>query len=294
MLADRLRQAATVKGVSGQQAYTTAGTYTFTVPAGVTSVSVLCVGGGQGGSNQIGGPGGDGGSLSYKNSITVSPGENCTVTVGDKSNGSTDTASAASDSSFVLSNASLEVMAKGGGSSSSNIGTAYAGGIGKESGSTSRKGGGGAGGYSGVGGNGGENTTSGSSGSGGGGGGGGGAGFAYIWYLDGTERYGGGGGGGVGILGSGSNGAGGAAGVNVEGGGGGGGGGGSSGSNGGSSSSVYGASGGAYGGGGGTGGSFTDSNTLVTTYYAGGNGAVGAVRIIWGAGRSYPSNAANV
>jgi hypothetical protein len=32
----------------------------------------------------------------------------------------------------------------------------------------------------------------------------------------------------------------------------------------------------------------------VTTGYQGGNGAVGAVRIIWGAGRSYPSNAANV
>jgi hypothetical protein len=29
-------------------------------------------------------------------------------------------------------------------------------------------------------------------------------------------------------------------------------------------------------------------------YGTGGSGAVGAVRIIWGDGRSYPSNAANV
>lgn len=36
-------------GVFGQQAYTTAGTYTFTVPAGVTSICVVCVGGGGGG-----------------------------------------------------------------------------------------------------------------------------------------------------------------------------------------------------------------------------------------------------
>ena len=35
--------------VGGQQAYTTAGTYTFTVPDGVLSVSVVCVGGGSGG-----------------------------------------------------------------------------------------------------------------------------------------------------------------------------------------------------------------------------------------------------
>ena len=30
----------------GQQAYTTAGTYSWVAPAGVTSVSVVCVGGG--------------------------------------------------------------------------------------------------------------------------------------------------------------------------------------------------------------------------------------------------------
>ncbi len=31
---------------SGQQAYTTAGTFSWTAPAGVTSVCVVCVGGG--------------------------------------------------------------------------------------------------------------------------------------------------------------------------------------------------------------------------------------------------------
>jgi len=34
---------------ASQQAYTTAGTYSWTCPEGVTSVSVVCVGGGGGG-----------------------------------------------------------------------------------------------------------------------------------------------------------------------------------------------------------------------------------------------------
>jgi hypothetical protein len=48
--------------------------------------------------------------------------------------------------------------------------------------------------------------------------------------------------------------------------------------------------GGNYGGGGG--GGYYDSSTST---YKGGNGAGGAVRIIWGAGRSFPStNTGNV
>ena len=54
--------------VVGQQAYTSAGTFSWTAPDGVTSVSVICVGGGGGGSQS----GGGGGELRYKNNISVS------------------------------------------------------------------------------------------------------------------------------------------------------------------------------------------------------------------------------
>lgn len=87
---------------------------------------------------------------------------------------------------------------------------------------------------------------------------------------------GGAGGGGVGLYGQGTNGAGGPASGNE---------GGKGGSNGsGASYSVnIGTSGGAYGGGGGGGYSYSG--------FLAGNGASGAVRIIWGTGRSFPSNA---
>ena len=65
-------------GNVGQQEYTTAGTYTWVCPAGVTSVSVVCIGGGGTG----GAYGGSGGSLAYKNNITVSPGTSYTIIVG--------------------------------------------------------------------------------------------------------------------------------------------------------------------------------------------------------------------
>jgi hypothetical protein len=42
----------------GQQAYTTAGTYSWVAPVGVTKVSVIAVGGGGGGRNTGGGGGG--------------------------------------------------------------------------------------------------------------------------------------------------------------------------------------------------------------------------------------------
>ena len=72
--------------VFGQMDYTTAGTYSWTCPAGVTSVSVVCIGGGgggNGGGNGVGGAGGGGGGgLGYKNNISVTPGQSYTVVVG--------------------------------------------------------------------------------------------------------------------------------------------------------------------------------------------------------------------
>ena len=52
---------------------------TWTVPDGVYSVSVVAVGGGGGGGYQAG-------ALSYKNNITVVPGESISITVGGGSN----------------------------------------------------------------------------------------------------------------------------------------------------------------------------------------------------------------
>ena len=70
---------------TGQQAYTTAGTYSFVVPTNVTSICAVTVGGGGSGgdsaSGYSGGAGGAGG-LSWKNNIAVTPGETLTVVVG--------------------------------------------------------------------------------------------------------------------------------------------------------------------------------------------------------------------
>lgn len=262
--ASAVSNSVTPTAAPGQQAYTTAGTYSWVAPAGVTSVCVVCVGGGGGGAygNAVSG-GGSGGNLRYVNNISVTPGASYTVIVGvGGAKGTSTNGSPGGDSSF---GASL-VVAKGGTGGSDtvvsspttgNVGTGGNGGNGGGGGSYDG-GAGGAGGYSGNGGAGGNGVgDSGSSGSGGGGGGGGGG-------------AGGAGGGGVGILGEGASGSGGAEGT--RGGGGSGGAGGGSGSQGG----AY-QTGGAYGGGSGGG-------------YAGTRpGGVGAVRIIWGAGRAFPS-----
>lgn len=85
----------------GEQAFTSPGTYSFVVPAGVTSISAVTVGGGGGGAMTvryttntnpsslitavpIGNPcyAGGGGALAYANAISVTPGETLTVVVG--------------------------------------------------------------------------------------------------------------------------------------------------------------------------------------------------------------------
>ena len=72
--------------VRGQQTYTSSGEYSWTCPSGVTSVSVVCIGGGgggNGGGSGVGGAGGGGGGgLGYKNNISVTPGQSYIVVVG--------------------------------------------------------------------------------------------------------------------------------------------------------------------------------------------------------------------
>ena len=64
---------------AGQQSYTSAGTFTWTAPAGVTSVCAVCVGAG-GNETTAGGDGG--GGLGWKNNIPVVPGQSYQVVVG--------------------------------------------------------------------------------------------------------------------------------------------------------------------------------------------------------------------
>ena len=261
---------------TGQQAYTTAGTFSWTAPAGVTSVSVVAIGAGGGGSTY---GGGGGGGLGWKNNITVVPGNTYTVRVGAGGNDGP-----GGDSYFIN-----DTTVKGGGAPNSywagyltpNFGTFVGdgGGNGGNGGRVidavngNRGGGGGAGGYSGTtgataGGSGGVNSSGGAygaptAGTGGGGGGGwsGGTPVPSPW----TDRAQGGGG--VGILGQGTSGA--AGGVN----------GGSGGDSGTNPSGTR--SGGLYGGGG--------ANYDTGYYLAKTPGAGGAVRIIWGDGRAFPS-----
>lgn len=115
-------------------AYTTAGTYSWVAPAGVTSVAVVAVGGGGGG-------GGTAGGQSYFNSTSV------LRAFGGLSCGAGGTSSGSSKTG-------------GGNGGSGSSGGSYG------------NGGGGAGGYSGNGGNGTTATGNGANGAGGGGGGG--------------------------------------------------------------------------------------------------------------------------
>lgn len=282
--------------LGGPQAeFLTPGTYNWTAPAGVTSVSAVCIGGGGGGGNAWANTAGSGGGLGWKNNIPVSPGTTYTVVVGG--GGLRNSLSAGGNSYFI----SLSTVAGyGGGNASSNQDTngpnknGYGGGWFGDGGgaggnATNWTGGGGAGGYTGNGGN------SGADGSGGGGGGG-------LTY---SSTYGVGSGGGTGVYGQGDNGLTGRS----------------------RNGTLW--SGSAVNGFGGSGGSTATGINGVTTgtgglqgqtasygqpyvnsitggfpggggggpgtSYGGGNGGGGAVRIMWGGDRVFPaSNTADI
>ena len=267
----------------GQVAYTTPGTYSWTAPPGVYEVSAVAVGGGGGGSQaNNAGSGAGGGGLGWKNNIPVTPGQTYTVVVG--AGGSFGNNGGTGGTSYFVSNNTVRGGGGAGGvgnSTTDPAGGGYtgdgggAGGVGGRRRSTSSAGGGGgAGGYTGVGGRGGGG-LGGQNGSGGGGGGGG--------YAGSSDTAGAGGG--VGIFGQGANGRRGAD-SNTDAAGGEGGSGGTSatrfGTN--SGSNFYSSNAKAFPGqfGGGAGSS---DNTGSESAPGGG----GAVRIIWGAGRRFPS-----
>lgn len=259
---------------AGQIAYTTPGTYSFVVPDRVNTICAVLVGPGSTGGT---GYGGAGGSLRYINDLPVTPGETLEVYVGAGGGyGSTGPTTLKRGSNTLLLAASNNTggnwtapeyptasTSVGAGPYGGTVGGGN-GGSGGTAGSYGSPGGGGAGGYSGNGGNGGY---TGAAGSGGAGGGGGGAGGQSPWN--------GGGGGGVGLYGQGSNGGGGGSYV--------GGGGGSGGADGDSYKYNVLSRGGLYGGGGGGNGG---GSGYTVGYSPGGNGGA---RIIWGAGRAFPS-----
>ena len=257
---------------TGQQAYLTPGSYTWTCPANVTKVHAVCIGAGGGGSSSSGNfEAGGGGGLGWKNNIPVTPGQTYTVVVGDHGPQHTQ-GSDGQDSYFINA-----TTVKGGGGKGNNQGGGDFVGDGGGNGGTYTVygGGGGAGGYS----------ADGNSESGGAGGKGAANGLTG----------GGAGGGGVGVMGEG------ASGTNCGGDcnntnygatmvGGGGGSGGANGTNGtvptfsgGYSGGVFGGPGGDYGGGGGG----NVSSSYGTNQSA--LGAPGAVRLIWGDGRAFPA-----
>ena len=168
----------------GQQAYTDVGTYSWTAPAGVTSVSVVCVGkSGKSDGVWVGdalfAAGAGGGALSYKNNFTVIPGNSYSVVVGaDGTNADTSFNSTTCSAGCGGNDTGSGPCTGGPGGA---VGYGDGGGAGGAGGnsvqSTSLQydsgGGGGAGGYAGAGGAGhGNGTGVGSAGSGGGGGGG--------------------------------------------------------------------------------------------------------------------------
>ena len=290
----------TVASAVTEAAYTSAGTYSFTVPGGVTAISAVAVGSGHVGlkASSGAGAGGPGGSLRWSSSIAVTPGEVLTVFVGAarvspevNSFDNYFTTNGKGQSSYIARGATILLRGAGGGLSDSvGQGGGDGGGLqgfppypdtGGDRNSSS--GGGGAGGYSGNGGRGAisKGYFDSTAGAGGGGGGGGAAGVS-------------GGGGGVGILGAGANGTAGQS-LNFS-------------ENG---PSYLGAA--ATGGSGGSSGQApfayigpnpTNSRGQGGTYGGGAGGFYGgvghtgvpisgggAVRIVWG-GRSYPNNAA--
>jgi hypothetical protein len=287
--------------VTGQQQYTSTGTYSWVAPAGVYQVDVVAIGGGGAGQDNWANPAGGGAGLGWKNDIPVQPGTSYDVVVGAGATSTTsgNSAQLKGGNSYFVDQVTVAGMGGGnesgsvcyadGPNSNGNSGGGYVGDGGGAGGSApSYQGGGGAGGYQSRGGNGNESSFPNYSSDGAGAGGGG-------YY---SSTYGSAAGGGTGLTGEGPLNGGQPAynpwqGYTTSLGSGAGGSGRAGGQNGyygenpwsGTAQSSTDIRGGDYGGGGGGPGTSWPN--------ASGNGGVGGVRIIWGppGSRSYPSNA---
>lgn len=220
--------------LAGQELFTT-GTHDFIVPDGVSSICVVCIGQGKGKG---------GGGLSWRNNISVTPGETLTAIIGNTSElrrGTTKLAIA-----YGTANSTVIPGGKGGKDADPINDGGGNGGAGLSNGP-----GGGAGGYTGPGG------TASMGGRGGDGAGGGGGGGSTGKIAGGATSLGFGGG--VLPYGQGPNGEGGIGGSYP------------------SPTTIY------YGGQG------SSDGVARGATYGGGSLGNGCVRIIWGAGRAFPS-----
>jgi len=199
----------------GDQIFTTPGTYQWTAPAGVTSVSVVCVGGGGGpAANTSGASGAGGGGLGWKNNISVLPGTSYQVVVGSGGTRVTSGTAPAGGTSHFINTSTVAGFGGAGGIAAGDgnpAGGTFIGDGGGNGGAggnrnastTGAGGGGGAGGYRGNGGDGGNFVqsagTTANNGVGGAGGGGGrcgsedtsGAGGGVYPFGEGLSGYGG-------------------------------------------------------------------------------------------------------
>ncbi|MDD2735492.1 MAG: CxxxxCH/CxxCH domain-containing protein [Desulfuromonadaceae bacterium] len=122
------------KALAATDTYSTAGTFTWVAPAGVTSVTVQAWGGGGGGgrggsTNNTRGGGGAGGQFA-SSTVTVVPGNSYAIVVGSGgAGGTTSNTAAASGGSSTF--ASTVVVARGG---AGGVGTNGAGGVGSVTG----------------------------------------------------------------------------------------------------------------------------------------------------------------
>lgn len=266
----------------GENVYTTPGTYSWVAPS-TTSISVVAIGGGGGGVNNVhDNCGAAGGACSWINNYSAAEGTGYALTVGagGPTGGGDGQDSLFVDSSVCKAGGGFGAPGSGNNANSlpiyvtDRVGDGGGDGGGLHAGS--RSGAGGAGGYTGQGGVGQETDTIPNDRPASGGAGG--AGYNI-------NNFGGCAGGGVGIFGEGTTGASGNTSTQISGFGGSGGQGGFPQGGTGRHTSIP--HGGAYGGGAGSKGS--------TNYGPqppqGGVGGDGAVRIMWGGGRSFPNNA---
>jgi len=128
----------------GQQEWTTPGTYSFIVPAGVYTLCGVSVGGGGGGPNAEPWFGGCGGGLHWRNGIPVTPGEELSVVVGGGGvagigpiggesalkRGATYLLRATGGSPFGQGRGGFDLYGGGGGDGGTVVGTAGNGGLG--------------------------------------------------------------------------------------------------------------------------------------------------------------------
>lgn len=122
--------------VFGQWERTTAGTTTFVVPAGVYAISGVVIGGGSSGRSIDPFEGGAGGGLHWRNDIPVTPGETLDVVVG---RGGIYGGDHAGRETYLARSATFLLRA-GGASLTTNVGLTYAGTLGGGGGNGGRGG----------------------------------------------------------------------------------------------------------------------------------------------------------